>query len=118
MKDKREKLLHAIIIIGTLAVISIICEKSDKNYDFFQKINYSNNSRSNFSKIFGTEKSINLKTAKSCYPLKLKGEVKINCFEKSQITYVKLFQNATFTPDCDDFKPGFENKGPLNKKFL
>ena len=102
MKYKREKLVLATLIIGFFAKISEILQNSDKNYDFSQKINNSNN-----PKTFGMEKSINLKTAQSCYPLKLKGEVKINCFEKSHITYTKLFKNATFTPNCDDFKPGF-----------
>ena len=114
----REKLLLTTFIIGFFAAISFIRKNKDENYDFSQKINNSNNSRSNSAKVFATQKSINPKSAKSCYPLKLKGEVKMNCFEKSHIAHVKQFKNATFTPDCDDFKPGFGNKGPLNKKFL
>lgn len=113
----REKLLLATFIIGFFA-ISVIRQNKDKNYDFSQKINNSNNSRSNSPKVFAMGKSINPKSTKSCYPLKLKGEVKMNCFEKSHIAHVKQFKNATFIPDCDDFKPSFGNKGPLNKKFL
>ena len=112
----REKLLLTTFIIGFFA-ISVIRQNKNKNYDFSQKINNSNNSRSNSPKVFATEKPINPKSAKSCYPLKLKGEVEMNCFEKSHIAHVKQFKNASFTPDCDDFKPGFGNKGPLKKKF-
>ena len=152
MKLKRKKLFLAALTIGFFGAFRFKRQKVDEklikaqknlniiltttptsktifeDYDFFQQITYSKHLKSNITDIFDTDKAIKPKSSiKSCYPLKLEGEVNITCFKKSEennfkserrvleekleipeISYAKLFINATFTPDCDDFKRGFK----------
>ena len=168
---KRKKLFRLALTIGIFSALRFIRSKVDEKFikpqrnlttiltttptsktifdffydfddDFFQQTSFSKNLKSNSTKIIATDISIKLKSSmRSCYPLKLEGEVTITCFKKSKqnifkserkvldekleipetswlTSYAKLFENATFTPDCDDFKRGFKNKGPENKKIL